>query len=91
LRTNVPVGLYDTLLGGEIEVAAIDQRIKLTIPPETENGKVFRLRGLGMPSIRNSKDKGDLLVKVNVMLPKKLSKKEQEIFSQLRDIRRANA
>lgn len=90
LRTNVPVGLYDALLGGEIEVAALDQRIKLTIPPETENGKTFRLRGLGMPDMRNPKNKGDILVKANVMLPKNLSAEEKEIFTQLREKRRYN-
>ncbi|MBL7161477.1 MAG: J domain-containing protein [Anaerolineales bacterium] len=88
LRTNVPVGLYDLVLGGEVEAAAIDQRIKLTIPPETENGKTFRLRGLGMPNARDPKKVGDLLVKVNVLLPKKLSAKEKELFKQLHDIRR---
>lgn len=87
LRTNVPVGVYDALLGGEVEVAAIDQRIKLTIPPETENGKTFRLRGLGMPNLRDAKKKGDLLVKVNVLLPKKLSSKEKALFKQLREMR----
>ncbi len=87
LRTNVPVGVYDALLGGEVEVAAIDQRIKLTIPPETENGKTFRLRGLGMPNIRDSKKKGDLLVKVNVLLPKNLSSEEKGIFMKLRSLR----
>ncbi|MEW6406266.1 MAG: J domain-containing protein, partial [Chloroflexota bacterium] len=87
LRTNVPIGLYDALLGGELEVAAIDQRVKLTIPPETENGKTFRLRGLGMPNLRDPKRKGDLLVKVNVLLPKKLSTKEKMLFKQLREMR----
>lgn len=87
LRTNVPVGLFDMLLGGEIEVAAIDQRIKLTIPPETENGKVFRLRGLGMPDMRDPKKKGDLLVRVNVLLPKKLNAKEKKLIEQLRSLR----
>ena len=87
LRTNVPVGLYDALLGGEVEVAAIDQRIKLSIPPETENGKTFRLRGLGMPNLRDPKIKGDLLVKVNVLLPKNLSSDEKEIIMKLRSLR----
>ena len=87
LRTNVPVGLYDALLGDELEVAAIDQRIKLTIPPETKNGKTFRLRGLGMPNMRDPKKKGDLLVKVNVLLPKKLSVEEKELFKKLRGMR----
>jgi len=87
LRTDVPLGLYDALLGSEVEIAAIDQRIKLTIPPETENGKTFRLQGLGMPNLRDPKKMGDLLAKVNVLLPKKLSAKEKEMFKRLRDMR----
>ncbi|OQY36628.1 MAG: J domain-containing protein [Chloroflexota bacterium] len=88
LRTNVPVGLCDALLGGEVEVAAIDRRVKLTIPPETENGKIFRLRGLGMPELRNPKKRGDLFVKVNVLLPKNLSAEEKKLFRKLRDMRK---
>ncbi len=84
LRTTVPVGLYDAVLGGEVEVAAIDRRVKLTIPPGTQNGQVFRLRGLGMPNIRNPEKRGDLLVKVNVILPKDLTPRERELFQQLR-------
>ena len=87
LRTAVPVGLYDVLLGGEVEVAAIDKRVKLTIPPETDNGKVFRLRNLGMPNLRNPKKLGDLLVKVDVKLPKNLSKEEKQRFHELRRMR----
>jgi curved DNA-binding protein len=87
LRTSVPVGLFDVLLGGEIEVAAIDRRVKLSIPPETDNGKVFRLRGLGMPNLRNPKNTGDLLVKVDVKLPKNLTKDEKQRFHELRGLR----
>lgn len=87
LRTNVPVGLYDALLGGEVEVAAIDRRVKLTIPPETDNGKVFRLSGLGMPDMHNPDEHGDLLVKINVLLPKNLSEEEKDLFRQLREMR----
>lgn len=89
LRINVPVGLFDALLGGEVEVAAIDQRVRLTIPPETENGKTFRLRGLGMPRLSDPKKKGDLFVKVDVLLPKRLSAKEKELFERLRGMRRS--
>ena len=88
LRTNVPVSLYDAILGGEVEVAAIDRRVKLTIPPGTQNGRVFRLRGLGMPNVRNPEKRGDLLVKVNVLLPKDLTPKERELFQKLRDMRK---
>jgi curved DNA-binding protein len=84
LRTTVPVGLYDALLGGEVDVAAIDRRVKLKIPPETDNGKVFRLNGLGMPNLRNPQEHGDLLVKIDVKLPKNLTKEEKQRFHELR-------
>lgn len=87
LRTSIPVGLYDALLGGEIEVTGIDRRVKLKIPPETDNGRTFRLRGLGMPNMRNPQNVGDLLVKVEVKLPKKLSKDEKQRFHELRRLR----
>jgi curved DNA-binding protein len=84
LRTNVPVSLFDALLGGEIEVAALNRRIKLKIPPETDNGKIFRLKGLGMPDVRKPKEKGDLLAKVDLKLPKNLTKDEKQGFHKLR-------
>ncbi len=87
LKTTVPVGLYDALLGTEVEVAAIDRNVKLKIPPETDNGRVFRLRGLGMPNIRNPKNNGDLLVKIDVRLPKNLTKEEKQRFHELRRLR----
>lgn len=87
LRTSVPVGLYDALLGGEVDVAAIDRRVKLTIPPETNNGKIFRLQGLGMPNLRNPKKFGDLFVRVDVKLPKKLNEEEKQLFRKLQKLR----
>ena len=87
LRTTVPVSLYDALLGGDVDVAAIDRRVKLKITPETDNGKVFRLSGLGMPNLRKPKQKGDLLVKVEVKLPKNLTKEEKQRFHELRRLR----
>ena len=87
LRTSIPVGLYDALLGGEIEVTGIDRRIKLKIPPETDNGQTFRLKGLGMPNLRNPENLGDLLVKIEVKLPKNLTKEEKQGFHELRRLR----
>ncbi|MBC8331314.1 MAG: DnaJ domain-containing protein [Anaerolineae bacterium] len=87
LRTTVPVGLYDALLGGEVEITAIDRRVKLTIPAETENGKIFRLRGLGMPNIKNPKEIGDLLAQVNILIPKNLTQNEKGLFLQLKNLR----
>jgi curved DNA-binding protein len=87
LRTTVPVSLYDALLGGEVEVASLEKRVKLKIPPESENNKTFRLRGLGMPNLRNPHKSGDLLVKIDVKLPKNLSKEEKQRFHELRRLR----
>lgn len=87
LRTTVPVNLYDALLGTEVDVVAIDRRVKLKIPPETDNGKIFRLRGLGMPNLRNPKKRGDLLAKIDVLLPKNLTKDEKQHFHELRKLR----
>ena len=87
IRTTVPVSLYDALLGGEVDVAAIDRRVKLKVPPETDNGKVFRLKGLGMPKLHKPKQKGDLLVKVDVKLPKNLTQEEKRRFQELSRLR----
>jgi DnaJ-class molecular chaperone len=59
--------------------------LALKIPPETQNGKVFRLAGQGMPRLGNH-GKGDLYAKVNVVLPSRLSAKEKELFQQLKTL-----
>jgi curved DNA-binding protein len=87
LRTTVPAGLYDALLGGEIEVTGINRHVKLKIPPETDTGQTFRLKGLGMPNLRTPEKFGDLLVKIEVKLPKKLTKEEKQRFHELRRLR----
>ena len=87
LKTAVDVPLYTAMLGGEITVTALGGRLALTIPPETQNGRVFRLRGKGLPTGVNSATRGDLLARVNVVLPKDLSQHERDLFAQLRDAR----
>jgi curved DNA-binding protein len=87
LHVEVSVPLIDAVLGGEVEVSSLKGKLSLKIPPETQNGKVFRLAGQGMPKIGANK-KGDLLAKVNVMLPQKLTDKEKELFNQFRQLRK---
>jgi len=87
LRVNVPVDLYTALLGGEVQVQAPDKTVALRIPPGTQNGKVFRLRGLGMPHLKNPDQRGDLLAVVNVQLPTNLSEREKQLFQELRQLR----
>ncbi len=84
LHIEVPVPLEDAVLGGEIQVTTLSgKQIALKIPPLTQNGRSIRLAGLGMPKL-DSKGHGDLLAKVRVVLPEKLSDRERELFEQLR-------
>jgi DnaJ-class molecular chaperone len=89
LTTEVPVPLDDAVLGGEVEVQTVEgKRIAITVPPLTQNGRTIRLAGLGMPKLDGkAKARGDLLVKVRVVLPEKLSDRERELFEQLREER----
>jgi len=87
LNVDIEVPLLDAILGSEVHVPTIaGKKLALKIPPETQNGKVFRLAGQGMPRLGGSA-KGDLLVKVNIVLPTKLSEREKELFRELKEIR----
>lgn len=88
LHVNIPVPLAVAVLGGEVQVPTPKGKLALKIPTETQNGRVFRLVGQGMPHLGKS-TRGDLLAKVNVVLPTKLSEKEKELFRQLSELRPA--
>jgi len=88
LKTSVPVDLYSAMLGGKIQVPTLEKSVELTIPPETANGKVFRLRSLGMPNLKNPQERGNLYVTVQVQLPRDLSQQERELFQKLRELRK---
>lgn len=88
LRAKMPVPLYTAVLGGE---APLDlpggRRIIVTVPPETQTGKVIRLRGQGWPKRVRSEERDDLLVEVQVMIPTDLSDEERELFEELAALR----
>ncbi|MFC1988862.1 DnaJ C-terminal domain-containing protein, partial [Chloroflexota bacterium] len=86
LHTEVGVPLTVAMLGGEVQVPTIKGKLALKIPPETQSGRAFRLNGQGMPHLGNS-SRGDLLAKVKVILPTKLSKEEKKLFEQLDTLR----
>ena len=86
LHVEVGVPLTVAVLGGEVQVPTLKGRLALKIPPETQNGRVFRLTGQGMPHLGKSST-GDLLAKVNVVVPTKLSDREKELFKQLGELR----
>jgi curved DNA-binding protein len=88
LETTAQAPLYTALLGGEIQVPLPDGRaVVLTIPPETQNGTRFRLRGKGMPVLGRPQERGDLFAVVEVVLPQSLSDKERELFMELQRLR----
>ncbi|MDD5093021.1 MAG: J domain-containing protein [Dehalococcoidia bacterium] len=87
LYTKIPVSLTTAVLGGEVDVNTMAGALKLKIPAETQNGKTFRLKSKGMPSMKHPDQKGDLYAEVRVVLPQGLSEKERDIFRELAKIR----
>ncbi|MSQ15094.1 MAG: hypothetical protein EXR50_04430 [Dehalococcoidia bacterium] len=85
LHTEIPVPFLTALLGGEVEVPTITGKVALKVPAETQNGRVFRLAGMGMPHLSGA-GKGDLYAKVSVVLPAKLNDKQKQLLEELQAI-----
>jgi curved DNA-binding protein len=84
LRVKVPARLTTAVLGGEVEVPTPKGgKLALKIPPETQNGRVFRLRGQGMPRLERPTERGDLFAEIQVQLPESLSDRQRELFEEL--------
>jgi curved DNA-binding protein len=88
LHCEVEVDLYTALLGGEVQVPTMKGAVWLKIPPETQSGRSFRLRGQGMPHLRDPKVQGDLFAKVVPVLPEGLTDQEKDAFRELARLRR---
>ena len=86
LHVEVTLPLMVAVLGGEVQVPTLKGKVMLNIPPETQNGRVFRLARQGMPHLGNS-SRGNLLARVKVVLPTNLSPQEKELFKQLDELR----
>jgi molecular chaperone DnaJ len=79
LRMDIPVSFAIATLGGDIEVPTMSGKVKLTIPAETQTGKIFRIRGRGIKALR-SKKVGDLLCRVVLETPVKLSDEQKQFL-----------
>ncbi len=79
LYCEVPVSFTTAALGGELEVPTLDGRVKVRVPPETQTGKVFRLRGKGVKPVRGGPP-GDQLVRVVVETPVNLTARQKELL-----------
>jgi molecular chaperone DnaJ len=82
LRCVIPVSFPQAALGAEIEIPGIDGAVSLKVPEGTQSGKELRIRGRGVPYL-NEKGRGDLVVKVVVQIPKKLTRAQRELVTQL--------
>jgi len=81
LFCEVPIGFVTAALGGELEVPTLDGKLMLKIPPGTQSGKTFRLRGRGVKPVRGG-PQGDLLCKVMVETPVNLTERQKELLQE---------
>jgi len=82
LHCVIPVSFPQAALGAEIEIEGVDGPVMLKVPEGTQSGKEIRIRGKGVPYL-NEKGRGDLIVKVLVQIPKKLSKAQRDLITEL--------
>jgi len=85
IYTRKVIDIFTALLGGKIKLETISGDVMLTIPAGTQPGQTFRLAGKGMPVLRKKKEFGDLFVKVNISLPKKLTKEQKQLIKKLKE------
>jgi molecular chaperone DnaJ len=79
---DLHISFTDAVFGLQAEVPTIDGRAKIKIPPGTQSGKIFRLKGKGFPAV-NSYEKGDQLVHVNIWTPQNLTSEERSLLEKL--------
>jgi molecular chaperone DnaJ len=82
LHCVIPISFPQAVLGAEFEIPGVDGAVILKVPEGTQNGREIRVRGRGVPYL-NDKGRGDLIVKVLVQIPKKLSRAQRELVSKL--------
>jgi len=84
LLYNLYLGLPDAILGSTVEIPTIESKVKIKVDAGTQPGKILRLRGKGLPDV-NGYGTGDILVSINVWIPKDITNEEQKVFEKLKD------
>lgn len=86
LQAPVTVDVFTAMLGGEAEVQTMTGKVKLTIPAGTQPEQLIRIAGRGMPQLKNPEQKGDLLVRVKLRVPRKLTAEQKTLLEQVRSL-----
>jgi molecular chaperone DnaJ len=79
------ISLPDAVLGGEIIIRSIDGDIKISIPKGTQSGKTVRMRNKGLPFLNHPNQRGDMIVRLNVMIPSELTEVEEQVFKTFKE------
>lgn len=88
LKVDLPVDFYQAVLGGEVSVRTFNGEVRIKIPPLSQSGKKFRLKGKGMPKLEHSNQYGDLFAELSIVLPENISDQELTVLRDLADRRR---
>src|SRR5580698_9817868 len=83
LKMDLPVSFARAALGGEEKIKTLKEEVEMKIPEGTQSGKVFRMRGQGMPDVHGGHDFGDLYVRVMLAVPNNLNSRQRELMEEL--------
>ncbi|MFH1049813.1 MAG: J domain-containing protein [bacterium] len=86
LYTDLDINLYDAVLGGTARIDTFTGKLDIKIPAGTSSGKLLKIKGQGMPDYNNPKNKGDLFIRIHIIVPEKLSEKEKTLFLELKNL-----
>ena len=89
LKADLEIDFYTAALGGEVRVKTLAGEIMLKIPPQTQGGRSFRLKGKGMPVLKQTGKFGDFYAKTTIVLPDKMTDKELSALQQLQENRQS--
>ncbi|MCJ7432327.1 MAG: HSP40/DnaJ peptide-binding protein, partial [Anaerolineales bacterium] len=91
LHFDATVDIFTAIAGGEIRIPALEKPLTLTIPPRTNANQTFRLRGKGMPYLREPNKRGDMFPRVKLVLPDSLTEQEVDSIQALASARQKHA
>jgi curved DNA-binding protein len=86
LHKEITIDLYTAVMGGETQVETFTGNVLLKIPEGTQPGRIFRLAGKGMPVLKSKGKFGNLMVSVNVRIPKDLTDEQKRLFESLKGV-----